>query len=125
MPKPSPYSCIDHTVLAVVGFIGGRRDGAIRHLPFRTILGLPPLKLTAIPIPFLLHSHPRIHNIRSEEISNLPDIIRLQFLAIDSRIDLKIQVKEIFRPVILIHADVSKLKLYLDEVIGQKRTELD
>lgn len=113
-----------HVLLAiVVTLISGWRYRTIWYLPFRV---LSPLEVITIPISFTIHYWwCCVDDIRSEKVSNFPDVVRLEFLSIDWRIYLKIKIKEVFGPVILIHADVAKLKLYLDVIIGKKGWEFD
>jgi hypothetical protein len=59
-----------------------------------------------------------VENIRLEKVGNLSNIVGLQFLFIGAAFYLKIDIKEIFSSVVLIHANIIELELDYDVVIG-------
>ncbi len=61
-----------------------------------------------------------VHNVRLEQIGYLPDVVGLEFFAVDGGVHLKVEIKEILGPIILIHPYIFELEFDSDVVIGKE-----
>jgi len=60
-----------------------------------------------------------------KKVGNLPDVVGFKFLSVHIWVEIKINVKEIFGPIVLIHANISKLKIDNDVVVGEEGRKFD
>jgi hypothetical protein len=123
-------------VVAVVGAVGGRRDGVILHLHggisylpglggvlgrgFLDVLVLVAFALTVEGVVGIAAD-----DVGLEEVGDFADVHALQFFAVDGGIVGEVEVEEVLGAVVLVHADVLELEFDLDVAVGEEGGELD